>query len=268
MNTAERNAMVVSNLPLVGYLVSKVCAGATHLSRDDLAQAGAMALVQVVDSYDEARGIPFGAYARERIIGAIKDEMRATDWAKRATRTAIKQTLSTQDFLTSQLGRTPSVDELAGALGVDRETAAQGLSFATRTISALDGTTAEFLASDTPLAEDDLLVAERLEYLSAAVSALPDRMRVIVTKIYFDDVSVGDVAAELGVTHSAVSQQRAEAIRLLRDGIDRHYSDSDEVAPVKLRSAAGARQNNYLANMAERVASISTSALPRTAIAG
>ena len=46
MNKTERNAMVVQNLPLVGYLVSEVCARATHLSRDDLASAGALALVQ------------------------------------------------------------------------------------------------------------------------------------------------------------------------------------------------------------------------------
>ncbi|MET1016487.1 MAG: flagellar biosynthesis protein FliA, partial [Leifsonia flava] len=45
MNRIERNALVVENLPLVGYLVSELCGRATHLSRDDLASVGAIALI-------------------------------------------------------------------------------------------------------------------------------------------------------------------------------------------------------------------------------
>lgn len=245
--------MIVENLPLVGYLVSKVISGATHLSRDDLSQAGAIALIQVVDSYDAERGIPFGAYARERIIGALKDEMRGNDWAKRATRKTIKTTLAVQETLTARLGRTPSVDEMAGALGVDRDTAAEGLAFASRTVSSLDGGGAEYLEADVPIAESELLVTERLSYLHAAIAALPERMRAVVTAIYLDDRSVGDVAIELGVTHSAVSQQRAEAVRLLRDGLESHYAEETPNAPVQLRSAPGARQTAYLANLADHL---------------
>ena len=77
MNRTERNTLVVENLPLVGYLVSDLCARATHLSRDDLASAGAVALVTAADAYDPTLGIPFGAYARTRILGAFADDMRA-----------------------------------------------------------------------------------------------------------------------------------------------------------------------------------------------
>jgi RNA polymerase sigma factor for flagellar operon FliA len=253
MNRRERNEMVVQNLPLVGYLVTKVCAGATHLSRDDLAQAGSVALVKAVDAWDPDRGIPFGAYARERIVGAIKDEMRSSDWASRGVRTTIKNTLAVQDFLTAELGRTPTVDELAGALGVDRETAADGLNLASRTIATLDGTTAANLAGDVVLTEDSVVHSERITYLTAAVRALPDRMRLIVTMIYLDDHTVGEVAQELGVTHSAVSQQRAEAIRLLRDGLKLHYPDGETDTPGERVSAPGGRQTKYLATLADLI---------------
>ena len=248
--------MIMANLPLVGYLVSKVIAGATHLSRDDLAQAGSVALIQAVDAYDAARGIPFGAYARERIIGAIKDEMRGNDWAKRAARKTIKTTLAVQELLTAQLGRTPSVDELAGALGVDRATAAEGLSFSTRTISSLDGTAAEFLEADIAPPGADLLVTERLAYLKAGLESLPERMSYILNAIYFDERLVGDVAAELGVTHSAISQQRAEAVRLLRDGLDHYYPDGDGVVLGGRTSAPGSRRTTYLADLAARVPAV------------
>ena len=64
MNRAERNKMVVDNLPLVGYLVSEVWARATHLSRDDLASAGAVALITSAEAFDPTLGVPFGAFAR------------------------------------------------------------------------------------------------------------------------------------------------------------------------------------------------------------
>lgn len=250
MNRTDRNALVVENLPLVGYLVSEVWAKATHLSRDDLASAGAVALITSADSYDPDLGVPFGAFARKRIIGAFADEMRSNDWATRGARRRIKETTAVQEALTAGLGRAPSVDEIASAMGVDREEAAAGLADAARVVSALDDTTAEFLIADTALPEESILSAERLRYLAAAIESLPERMRAIVTQVYFDDRSVKEIAEELGITHSAVSQQRAEAIRLLRDGLEIHYADYLAADHVPISRIAPAARSAYLARVA------------------
>ncbi|RPE77525.1 MULTISPECIES: sigma-70 family RNA polymerase sigma factor [unclassified Frondihabitans] len=253
MNKTERNAMVVQNLPLVGYLVSEVCAKATHLSRDDLASAGALALVQAADAFDPTQGVPFGAYARTRIMGAFADDMRSSDWASRGTRKRIKETLATQETLTAALGRTPNVDEIASSLGVDRKTATDALTDAARTVTAIDETVADQLAADIILPEETLLEQERTRYLRAAVDALPEKMRFIIDNVYFGDRSVTEVADELGITHSAVSQQRTEAIRLLRDGLNTHYAGAaaDETAEVSYESrTAPARRAAYLARVA------------------
>ncbi|WP_411720328.1 sigma-70 family RNA polymerase sigma factor [Mycetocola sp.] len=253
MNHAERNRLVVDNLPLVGYLVSEVCAAASHLSRDDLASAGAIALITSADSFNPDLGVPFGAFARKRILGAFADDMRSSDWATRGARRRIKETVAAQDSLTAALGRKPSIDEMASALGVDRETVVAGLSDAARTVTTLDGPTTEYLAADIPLPEESLLVAERLTYLRAAVAALPASMRFIVEQIYFEDRPVKDVAAELGITHSAVSQQRAEAVRLMRDGLATHYADvpAPEVIPESRISPV--RRMAYLAGVSEQI---------------
>ena len=247
MNRTERNALVVENLPLVGYLVSEVWATATHLSRDDLASAGALALVTAADAFDPAMGVPFGAFARRRIVGAFADEMRSSDWATRGARRRIKETLGVQETLTAALGRVPSVDELATAMGVDRSEVVAGLSDAARTVSPLDGL--DFLVADSALPEESLLSAERLSYLRAAVDALPEKMRLIVTRVYLEDRSVKEVAEELGITHSAVSQQRAEAIRLLKDGLETHYADATAGHTPVSRIAPAAR-SAYLARVA------------------
>jgi RNA polymerase sigma factor for flagellar operon FliA len=71
-----------------------------------------------------------------------------------------------------------------------------------------------------------------------------------VTQIYFDDRSVKEIAEELGITHSAVSQQRAEAIRLLRDGLETHYADYPAGDRVPVSRIAPAARSAYLARVA------------------
>lgn len=253
MDRTARNAMIVEHLPLVGYIVAETCARATHLSRDDLGQVGSVALVQAADAFDPTLGVPFGAYARTRITGAIADDLRAGDWASRGTRKRIRETLATQEALSAGLGRRVTPQEIADAMGVDRQTAVDALTDAARTVSPIDETVHDTVAADLPLPGEDLLEAEKRRYLVAAVQALPDRMRLIVKAVYFGDRTVTDVAAELGITHSAVSQQRSEAMRLLRDGLAEHYGDGG-LAPEPASRTTAARRSAYLARVATNAA--------------
>lgn len=253
MDRNDRNTMIVEHLPLVGYIVADVRARATHLDRDDLAAVGSLALVAAAEAFDPDLGVPFGAYARTRITGAIADDMRSADWASRGTRKRIRETLATQEALSARLGRSVGVQEIADAMGVDRQTASDAMRDAARTVTALDETVHDVLAADLPLPGEDLLEAEKRHYLRAAVEALPERMRYIVENVYFGDRTVTEVAAELGITHSAVSQQRSEAMRLLRDGLTAHYGD-DGVAVEPTSRTTAARRSAYLARVAANAA--------------
>jgi RNA polymerase sigma factor for flagellar operon FliA len=251
LNRVERNEMVTQHLPLVGYLVSDLCSKASHLSRDDLASAGAIALITSADSFDPGLGVPFGAFARRRILGAFADEMRASDWATRSARRRIKETMSVQETLSSALGRTPTVDEIASALGVQQSVVEAALADASRTLTPLDEAVVDTLAAETLSPEYSVLADERLQYLRAAVKSLPDRMRYVVEEIYFGDRTVKDLAAELGSTHAAVSQQRSEAIRLMRDGLTAHYADDPEQPFEPQSRITPRRRNDYLAQLSQ-----------------
>lgn len=251
MDKSERNRLVVENLPLVGYLVTELCSRATHLSRDDLASAGALALVSAAGSFDSSLGVPFGAFARRRIVGAFADEMRAQDWATRSARKRIRETLAVQETLMAALGRTPSVDEIATALGVDRQDAADALTDAGRSVSSLDETLGDTIAAEITGPEEAIVTSERGAFLRAAIEALPEKMRYVVEQIYFEDRTVKELAEELGATHSAVSQQRSEAVRLLRDGLVTHFADEPEEEPELVSRVAPSRRNAYLARLAE-----------------
>jgi RNA polymerase sigma factor for flagellar operon FliA len=265
MNLEERNQLAVKNLPLVGYLVSDICRKAPHLSRDDLAAAGALALVTAARSFDPEQGVKFGTFARRRILGSFTDQMRSDDWAGRDTRRKIKTTTAVVESLTGQLGRRPSTAEIAGALGTSVEAVHTALGDASRTVSELDETVAVTLTASTHTPEEAVLAGEQIRFLRAAVEALPEKMRYIIEQTYFADHTVGELAVEFGSTHSAVSQQRAEAIRLLRDGMATHYADAGTTLDPESRISA-ARRQAYLADMGVRTAAGSAHSTDRAMV--
>lgn len=266
MNRAERDRLVLDNLPLVGYLVSEISAKVRHHDRDDLASAGALALVNCAESFDPTLGVPFGAYARRRILGAFSDELRAADWATRTARTRITESAAVTATLTQALGRTPTVDEIAEVMGVDRATATMALTDAARTVAPLDELTAGFLATTADSPEGSLLLAEQMHFVQTAVSTLPEKMRHIVTQVYFEERPVKDVAEELGLSHAAVSQQRGEGVRLLREALEAHYGHTPSTTPGTERRDSAVRRNAYLAAVAERTVGGITRALVPTMV--
>lgn len=254
MNRTERDRIVLENLPLVGYLVSEVASKMSDLSREDLASVGTIALLSCAESYDPATGVPFGSFARKRIIGAFADEMRAHDWATRTARRRMKETSTASEALTGTLGRTPTVDELAAVLGVNSKEVSLALSDASRSVAPLDESIAETIVATTHSPEDSLLLAEQSQFVRTCIESLPEKMRLIITAIYFEDRTVKDLAAELGATHSAVSQQRTEAIKMLRAAMGTHYAVSF-TAPTEPKSRASEpRRAAYLSNVAARTA--------------
>lgn len=228
---AERNRLIEENLPLVGYLARDVHSRATHVPREELASAGALALVTAAEAFDPTLGVPFGAYARRRILGAFADEMRSMDWATRGIRKRIKEVTAVRDALTAGLGRTATADEIATTMGLPREAVVESLNDAVRAVTSLDDASVLEVPTAIALPEESAAMQERREILTRAVAALPERMRMIIRAVYVNERPVKDIAEDLGVSHSAVSQQRAEAVRLLRDALERFYLD-DGAAPT------------------------------------
>lgn len=250
--------LVLANLPLVGYAVSELLHRVPpSVSRDELASAGSVALVLAARAYDPTTGVPFARYASLRIRGALLDELRSMDWASRGARHRVRELAATSERLTATLGRSPSRTELAGAMGtdlaaVDRasvETARRVLS-----IDAADVAVTDMVRDDAPTPEEALLTAERLHWLRAAVHTLPERLRVVIEGLFVEDRSVAELADQLGVTQSRISQLRTEALTLLRDGLNANLEP--ELVPTVERpdGVAERRRQTYFASVAARAA--------------
>ncbi|WP_433210025.1 sigma-70 family RNA polymerase sigma factor [Dactylosporangium sp. CS-047395] len=253
--SAEREELVRSHLPLVGHLVREMLGRLpSHVSREDLVSAGMAALAGAARSFDPSRGIPFGSFATTRIRGALLDELRGLDWASRSVRTRARKVETAQQELTAALGRVPSQAELAQSLGVavgelksidDDVQRAVVLS-----LQGFTAGTAEDLVPERAAGPEELILhRERIGYLHQAVTALPDRLRKVVQAYFFDERPMSDIAAEIGVTESRVSQLRAEALVLLRDGLNNHL-DPHLVAAARDKGCVARRRETFYANIA------------------
>lgn len=251
MEQAARNELVLENLPLVGYLASELVAKATHLSHEDLVSVGTLAMIAAADAFDASLGVPFGAYARRRILGAFADDMRSNDWATRGARKKITALRSIEESLTAALGRNPSIREMADALGMADSEVRSIMEDAERTVVTLEGSDHNHLAAAFGIPGEELLDSERRSKIHGAVEALPEKMQTLIRRLYFEGATVKQIAAESGVTHSAISQQRSAAIKLLHEALQGSYFTEEAPLPeAKLTKSAAARREQYLADFA------------------
>ncbi len=266
-------ALVDENLPLVQYVVSEIAHRIpSHVSRSDLVSAGMLGLAQAARTYDPDRGIAFDRFASTRIRGALLDELRGRDWASRSVRARARGMAQATEELTNRLGRAPSPEELATAMNlpadqvhklVDDVHRATVLNYESL---VLEGDAESFLAAGDESPEQSMLSRERRSYLTDAVATLPERLRLVVIGYFFEERSMQDLADELGVSESRVSQLRAEALLLLKDGINSQLEPTqvaEETRPngrVARRKAAYyaaiANSSNYAARLAAQPESV------------
>ena len=231
--TRSQETLIRENMALVGHMVREMLFKVPpHVHRDDLASAGYTALVTAAQAFDTERGIPFGRFAAARVRGALLDELRSMDWATRSVRSRARRADVARQELTAKLGRTPTPTELAELLGVAvGELSNVDDDVQRAAVLSLQGFavgTAEDMIAETDLNPEEMLLhRERIGYLHDAVAVLPERLRFVVEASFLQERPLAEVAAELGVTESRVSQLRTEALALLKDGLATHMEQKE-----------------------------------------
>lgn len=246
--TDGEERLVRENLALVDYAVTQLAGRLPrHVPKDELVSAAMAGLAQAARSFDPARDTRFDAYASARIRGALLDELRSRDWASRSVRSKARKMLVAHDALTNELGRTPTADEVAEKLGVAKGAVEALTGDVHRSVVLNYDSVIADSAADTLLPSDEqspdvvLIERERRSYLIDAVAALPDRLRHVVVGYFFEERPMQDLADELGVSPSRISQMRAEAVAMLKDGMTAQL-DPESCPPSPTESTRVARR--------------------------
>ncbi|MCK4282843.1 MAG: FliA/WhiG family RNA polymerase sigma factor [Candidatus Brocadiae bacterium] len=216
--------LVLDNLYLVHRLADRLSAQVNPtVSRDDLIGAATLGLVEAAHRFDESKGVRFRTFAYQRIKGAMVDHLRHTDWLSKSARRQLENLREAIDRFQGNHGRKPTIEELATAMGMTRHDVLEHLSYEKwDRVSSLDQTAQEdeghqnVLAGlaagdlDTPL--DKLQWKEKVECLTAAIRALPERQEQIIVMYYYEELYMSEMAEVFSISESRVSQLHTAAL--------------------------------------------------------
>jgi len=167
---------------------------------DDLVAAGMLGLIDAADRFDESRGIPFEAYSRRRIQGAILDALRAEDHLTRRERRNGREADRSEERMRLRLKRELTVEEMHQARRGIPRTLPHSQTFVP--VEDVDDGTL-----DTSLdAFARLSTAEDIGQLRDAIAALPERERQIIALYYEEELTYREIGSILGVTESRICQ--------------------------------------------------------------
>jgi RNA polymerase sigma factor FliA len=225
---AERNRRLLEHLPQVHYIARRIH---DRLPRqvplDDLIHAGVLGLIEAIRRFDPTRNVKLKSYARYRIEGAILDSLRQLDWGPRPLRRKARQIEQAHQALCARLGRAATDSEVAEQLGI-------GLAELQHLLGELRGLNMGSLKAESGEGGAELelspyllkapegdpyylcLQSEIKKVLAQAISELPKRERELLALYYYDELTMKEVGAVLGVGEGRISQIHASTLLRLR----------------------------------------------------
>lgn len=224
-----RDELILKYYPMVRRVAYRMAKRYPRcVDADDLVHIGTLGLIDAVDRFESSRLETFDAYARLRVQGAIVDEMRKNDWVPRSVRDRYARIERSKKALVEQLGRKPTLKELAGYLEVTEErmadlirTADVRVLVSTEEGDDDEGTIGDTIASDSESIERSVQRRDVDKAVRGVVaSCLNEREQLIVRKYYYEDCTFREIAEMLGVTESRVSQLHSRIKRRLGEQLE------------------------------------------------
>lgn len=226
-----RDAIVLAYWPLVTRVAGKIRQGlpdqardGSQVEEDDLRSYGVMGLYRAIQHYEPSRGHAFDKYAVNAIRGVILDELRSLDWAPRSLRKRQRDLEKAERELIRQLGRFPTIEEIAEAL----RWTTQDVTATRRQVEAswptsldeLRGEAAkdlyEVVADSQAPVEEEVVLGHHdshehdrstvlTEQMAGFIKQMPPQKKAVLVLCYYLDMKQADVARALGIPESRVS---------------------------------------------------------------
>ena len=203
-------------------------------SFEDLVQVGSIGLLLAIERFDTERGVQFATYAVPTIVGEIQRHFRDRTWALHVPRRMKELSLRltrTIESATADLGRAPTIAELAKLTGIDEDEVVEALetyhAYSARSLSQPLGQDAQ--GEETM---QDVLGAEELGYeevedgalVEAGMAALDPRERLIVELRFFEGLTQSEIAARVGISQMHVSRLLRRALVTMQGRLEESFA--------------------------------------------
>ncbi len=224
LSDKEREELILKYLPLVKSIAFRI---KRHVPDSvdvrDLIGYGIIGLINAIDRLNRDKN--FEGYLKIRIKGAIYDYLRSLDFGSRNVREKEKKIKKALEELSKKLGREPTDEEIARYLGEDAEQLRRDIykisfSYLLNLDEVFSGEESrgyeEVISSDGESVEERVIKKDLWERLRKAIDSLSEREKLVIQLIFYEELSLKEVAQVLNCSVSRVSQIKGEAIEKLR----------------------------------------------------
>lgn len=222
-------------LPLVKRIAGRLAVSLPpHIDEEDLIGYGVFGLLDALQKFEPSRGVKFETYATLRIRGAIIDGLRAMDWVPHSARQKVKRAYQGYAELEIILGRTPTMEEVAGYLQVSLDELntilLQGQHMtllSLEDISSADSAESNISPLDMIIDHKSQESFHRIEkeeqkkILAEAIEKLSEKEKLVVALYYREELTLKEIAAVMELSESRISQIHSQAILRLRGYLSR-----------------------------------------------
>jgi RNA polymerase sigma factor for flagellar operon FliA len=223
---AVRDQLVMAHVDLVRAMAHRLRRRLpSQVEIAELVSVGVLGLIDAASRYQPSLGVPFDAFARRRIHGAMLDALRSLDRAPRSVRRLQRQAEDTIARLRHSLGREPQHEEIAADLGISVDDYdrllddVRSAELAVARVSEDQQGSASLIDLVIDPDQGPHIRLERRELrqrLAAALLQLPERERQILSLSYVEELTLAEIGRVFGVGESRVSQLRTQAVMRLR----------------------------------------------------
>lgn len=231
-NDETRNQLLLHYVPLVRRIVLRMMPTYNAYNEfDDLVSCGIMGLMDAIEKFDIEQGVRFSTYASLRIRGEIIDQMRKSDWAPSSLRRKINSINQAMEKLEMEHGRSVSEEEIASSLGMSESEVTEALEksyiFNIMHFEDMLSDTWTSIPSDENNENPSAYIEgqELKRILAEMIDGLNEKERIVVSLYYYEEMTLKEIAAVLGVTESRVSQIHSKILMKLRDRMKRALTE-------------------------------------------
>ncbi|MGV2915206.1 RNA polymerase sigma factor SigF [Streptomyces alfalfae] len=222
-----RNTLIELNMSLVRYAAGRFRNRSDEM--EDVVQVGMIGLIKAIDRFELSREVQFATFAVPYIVGEIKRFFRDTSWAvhvpRRLQEARVELAKATEE-LSSRLGRSPTVDELAALMNLTPEEVIEArLASNGYNSASLDAALSGDSTDETPLADfigavdPSLELVEDFHALAPLIAELPERDREILRLRFAEELTQSQIGERLGVSQMQVSRLLSRTLGSLREGM-------------------------------------------------